>query len=77
MHITGLEAINQIHEPFDTPPQPIQFPDDQCVASAQMRECIVEPWPGQPSAAGFVREDTIAVGLLERVELQGQILIIR
>lgn len=58
--VTGFETIDQIHEAFDTPPQPIQFPDDQCVAGTQVRECIVETGPSQASPAGFVLDDTIA-----------------
>jgi hypothetical protein len=71
MDIAFFETIDQIHEAFDTPPKPIQFPDDQCVAGAQVREGIVQTGPSQASPAGFVREDTIAAGLFEGVELQG------
>jgi hypothetical protein len=71
MDVAGFEGIDQIHEPFDAPPEPIQLPDDQRVAATQVRKRIIETGASQPSAAGLIREDAITAGLLKGIELQG------
>jgi hypothetical protein len=41
-----------------------------------MGKRLVETGSSRPSTAGFFREDTLAAGLLEGIELQGQILVL-
>lgn len=76
MYVPRFKPIHKIHEALDAAPQAIELPDHQRVPSTQMGKRLVETGSSRPSTAGFFREDTLAAGLLEGIELQGQILVL-
>jgi hypothetical protein len=63
-HLGHLEQMPQ------RPPQPVELPDDEGIAGAQLSEGAIELRPRSERPALFVLEDPLAAGGLEGVELQ-------
>src|SRR5215471_13940842 len=51
------------------------FLDHKGIAFAQVRQCLFQPRTFDLRAAELIREDALASGLVERVEMQFQILV--
>jgi hypothetical protein len=71
-----MQAFDEIDQRPQPPPQPIEFPHNQTVALAQMRQGCRQPWPIIPRAACFVLEYPLAPGFGECVVLQIEALIV-
>ena len=52
------------------PTEPIQLPDDQGVAGAQLVQDLLKDWPVGAGAAGRLSEHPVAAGGLQRVDLK-------
>jgi hypothetical protein len=57
------------------PSQPVQFPDDQGVAGAQLVQELLEGWPVAAGAAGGLGEHSVAAGALEGVDMEVGLLV--
>jgi hypothetical protein len=55
--------------------EPVQFPDDQGVAGAQLVEELLEGGAVGAGAAGGLGEHPIAAGLLQGVDLESRLLV--
>jgi len=77
VHLAGLERVHEIHQPFHAPPQAIQLPDDYGVTGTQLRKGIIKARANQPTPTYLDREDSITTKLFKRIELKGEILIVR
>jgi hypothetical protein len=57
------------------PAEPVQLPDDQGVAGAELLEELLEGGPVGAGAAGGLGEDPVAAGALEGVDLEVWLLV--
>jgi len=69
-----LQLFHPLDKVLERPAQAVQAPDDQCVAGAHERECLLEARPLGLGAAHLVGKNFLAAGLLEGVGLQVEVL---
>ncbi len=65
-----LQQGDDLQQVLQRAPQPVQPPHDEGVAGPKEGERLVQPRPLRPGAADRVGEQAPAAGLLERVALQ-------
>ena len=57
------------------PAEPVEFPDDQGAAGAELVQDLLEQWAVGHGAASGLDEHPVAAGTLERVDLQVRLLV--
>ena len=71
------EVLDGLDQLLERAGQPVELPDHQRVALAHVAEGGLEGWPLALRAGGLLLEDLLAAGRLQRIELQGEILLLR
>jgi hypothetical protein len=67
-----LEVPDRLDEVLKGSAKPIQPPDDQRVAFAQLPQSVTQTWPVRLRTGGLVSEDLLAAGRREGVLLERQ-----
>ena len=73
----ALEALQQAHELVGRAAQPVEAPDHEGVAAAEMREGVSEAGPIGACAGRAVLEGAVATGCCEGIALEVEPLILR
>jgi hypothetical protein len=68
---------HEIDQPLHRAPQSIQFSDDQHITAPEMGQGLAQPGALGLRGRGLVGEEAFAPGLLQGVELEGELLLIR
>ncbi len=74
-NLTFHQIAHQFDQMFQRSPHPIEYPDHQHVASAQLTQHVIERRARGLRATGLVLKDAFAARTLERIQLQVGILL--
>lgn len=61
----------------ETPPKPVELPDDESVAALYKAVRLIERRSAWPRAGGVIREDPFAASAIERIKLERRVLLVR
>ena len=76
MHAALLQVADDRHQVFHAASQPVKFPHDQAITLPHCLERELQAFPRRLRTAGLVLVDFVAPGLVKRVILQAQVLVL-